>query len=156
MLGKLESKHVIRVDRNTDQSHTYHLPDAFKFGGKPQQGGVGISHTQSEGNPNPNNIPALSTFSKNEKSSTLKEVLISAGVKPREAALIADQYSSALIQQVINEAKARAAQQQISSPGAWIRATLEIRAGKKIDYGNGGNHDHTAAGRGEIRPRRPW
>ncbi|MCE7947234.1 MAG: hypothetical protein DYG88_07370 [Chloroflexi bacterium CFX4] len=64
-----------------------------------------------------------------DPSETAKR-LAKAGVKPREAALIAAQYSTELIESVLRDAE----RGSIGNKGGWIRAAVERRAGRIIRY----------------------
>lgn len=137
LIERLESKGAIIVDRSHNQSNVYTLPNVFDFGKHDSvPGGVRNSvHDVPNSVPEQDSMLKPNTSKKNESSrSTLTSELIAVGVKAKEAELIANQYSTALVKQVIAEATQRAA--DIANPGAWVRQTVEIRAKQKIRYTN--------------------
>lgn len=62
-------------------------------------------------------------------------LLHAAGVRPREALLLAQQYPEHLLREVLADAKAK----QPADAGAWIRRVVELRAARTIRYPDDGS-----------------
>lgn len=63
------------------------------------------------------------------------ELLHAAGVRPREALLLAQQYPEHLLREVLADVKAK----QPADAGAWIRRVVELRAARTIRYPDDGS-----------------
>jgi len=92
----------------------------------------------------------------------LQQRLISAGVKPRESALIAHQYHAATIESAIADALRKASAGEIGNPGGWITAAIQARANMKIVYPTKEKPNHAAKQQrppvpgAPPKPNRPW
>jgi hypothetical protein len=92
----------------------------------------------------------------------LQQRLISAGVKLREAALIAHQYHAETINGAIADAQRKAAAGEIGNPGGWIAAAIQARANEKIRYPAKEKPNHAARQQrppvpgAPPKPHRPW
>lgn len=155
---KMKAGGTVRGERF---ANTFELPNAFIFGNDsyqmPNSAPGGVPNSAPGGVPNsapgkrydsaPQQEP-LSTKTKingetaqqhsppKEGAADVSEThrlaqrLAQAGVKHREAALIAQQYSAALIESVLRDREKGG----IANPGGWIRAAIERRAGRVIQY----------------------
>ena len=90
----------------------------------------------------------------------LQQRLITAGVKPREAALIAHQFHPETINSAIADALRKASAGEIGNPGGWIAAAIQARANEKIKYPakekpNGNSKQQRPPVPG-APPKRPW
>lgn len=74
----------------------------------------------------------LQTFVNREQA---KRDLMAVGVREYEADRIARQYSTTTIYSVLHSAQQRS--DEIHNPGAWVRKSIELRAGELIQFPNG-------------------
>lgn len=169
---KLADKGVLTINEQRDQSHTFTLPDAFRYGGgKTPPGGVGKTppggwgnHTRGGGESRPeakaNKQIQLEEDSSNKAARSANadsegqmRELKRLGVRTDAAIAIVTQYRHSTIQSVIEDANRKAEAGEIQNPAGWIVSAIQKRANQQITLLSSRTeqtHEHS-----EPRPRRP-